>query len=70
MLCHYAECRILIIRMLNVIKLSVAMLNVVMLSVVAPTKEPRKVQLRQQGLKVLDDLSNCILRFCQQTSRM
>ncbi len=33
-LCHYAECRVLFITMLNVIMLSVVMLNVVMLSVV------------------------------------
>ncbi len=43
MLCHYAECRILFIVMLNVFMLSVIMLSIVMLriimvSVVAPTR--------------------------------
>jgi hypothetical protein len=32
--CHYAECRVLLIVMLNVIMLSVTMLSVIMLSVV------------------------------------
>ncbi len=36
MLCHYAECRVLFLIMLNVIRLGVDMVNVVMLSVVAP----------------------------------
>ncbi len=34
MFCHYEECRVLFIIMLNVIMLSVFMLNAVMLSVV------------------------------------
>jgi hypothetical protein len=34
MLCHYAECRILFIIMLNIIMLSVIMLSVIMLSVI------------------------------------
>ncbi len=34
---HNAECRVLIIIMLNVIMLNVIMLNVIMLNVVAPT---------------------------------
>jgi hypothetical protein len=35
MLCHYAECRVLFLIMLNVIMLNVIMLIVIMLSVVA-----------------------------------
>jgi hypothetical protein len=43
-LCHYAECCVLFIVMLNVIMLSVVMLNVIMLNVVtlkvaAPQKD-------------------------------
>jgi fumarate reductase subunit C len=38
MLYHYAECRVLVIVMLNVFMLSVLMLNVVTVIVVAPKK--------------------------------
>jgi hypothetical protein len=34
--CHYAECRVLFIIMLNVIMLNVVMLSVIMLSAVVP----------------------------------
>jgi hypothetical protein len=45
MLCHYAECRILFIIMLDSIVLGAIMLNVVMLSVVAPNYVLDKTEL-------------------------
>jgi hypothetical protein len=52
--CYHAECRVLLMIMLNVTLLSVAMLNVVVLSVVAPSK-----------MLKLSYFCQCVY-FCQQ----